>query len=98
MTAIEIEKVRKLPRSEKLQMMETLWEDLSHSEAELESPGWHRQALEETERRVISKSETLVAWADAKQQLRAQVRGGIRIDYPKRRRLQSRAQAKKPSC
>jgi len=26
MTAIEIEKVRKLPRSEKLQMMETLWE------------------------------------------------------------------------
>ena len=71
MTAIEIENVRKLPRSEKLQIMETLWEDLSHSDAELESPDWHRQRLEETEQRVNSGGEPVIDWAAAKKNLRA---------------------------
>jgi len=66
MTAIEIETVRKLPRSEKLQMMETLWEDLSHPDMELKSPAWHRQVLEETKQR----NETPLDWSEAKQQLR----------------------------
>lgn len=65
MIAIEIENVRKLPRNEKLQMMETLWEDLSHSEEEMESPDWHRNALEETEQR----NETPLDWSEAKKQL-----------------------------
>jgi hypothetical protein len=69
MTALEIETVRKLPRSEKLQIMETLWEDLSRSEAELDSPDWHRQVLEETEQR----NETPLDWREAKKQLRAKV-------------------------
>lgn len=66
MTAIEIENVRKLPRSEKLQMMETLWEDLSHAENEVDSPAWHRQVLGETEQR----RETPLDWLEAKKQLR----------------------------
>ncbi len=69
MTAVEIEKVKKLPRTEKLQIMETLWEDLSHSETEIDSPDWHRQALEET----ASRNETPLDWSDAKRQLRARV-------------------------
>lgn len=71
MTAIEIEEVRKLPRSEKLQMMETLWEDLSQSDVALESPDWHRQALEKTEQRMDSGCETVLDWSEAKQNLRA---------------------------
>lgn len=69
MTAVELENVKKLPRSEKLQIMETLWEDLSHSEAEMDSPTWHRQALAETE----SRNETPLDWSEAKKQLRARV-------------------------
>jgi hypothetical protein len=69
MTALEMEKVRKLPRSEKLQIMETLWEDLSHSEDGIESPDWHRQVLEETEQR----NEAPLDWLEAKKQLRAWV-------------------------
>ena len=71
MTVLEMNAVRKWPRSEKLQMMETLWEDLSHSEAELESPDWHRQVLEKTEQRVNSGNESVMYWAEAKQNLRA---------------------------
>jgi len=70
MTVLEMETVRKLPRSEKLQLMETLWEDLSHSDVELESPDWHRQVLEETQQR----NEAPLDWSEAKQQLRARVR------------------------
>jgi hypothetical protein len=74
MTALEMDIVRKLPRREKLQMMETLWEDLSHPEAELNSPDWHRQLLEETEQRVASRNEPSLDWGEAKQQLRAHVK------------------------
>jgi len=71
MTALEMETVLKLPRSEKLQMMETLWEDLSNSDVALDSPDWHRQALEKTEQRVNSGCETVLDWSEAKQNLRA---------------------------
>jgi len=70
MTVLEMETVRKLPRSEKLQMMETLWEDLAHSDVELKSPDWHRQVLEETQQR----KEMPLDWSEAKQQLAAQKR------------------------
>ena len=71
MTTLEMDDVRALPRSEKLRMMEALWEDLSRSEAEQESPGWHRDVLKETKLRVASGCETVIDWRDAKQQLRA---------------------------
>lgn len=71
MTALEIENVRKLPRQEKLQIMETLWEDLSHPETDVESPDWHRQVLEETEARLGSGGEVTMDWAEAKEKLRA---------------------------
>ena len=69
MTILEMETVLKLPRSEKLQMMETLWEDLSHSDMELESPDWHRQVLEET----TSRNEIPLDWSEAKKQIRARI-------------------------
>jgi hypothetical protein len=74
MTALEIENVRKLPRREKLQIMETLWEDLSHPETDVESPVWHRQLLEETEARLGSGDEASMDWVEAKEKLRARFR------------------------
>lgn len=71
MTTLEMEQIHNLPRREKLQMMETLWADLSRDQIEQESPGWHRQVLKETEQRVRSGSETTLDWAEAKHQLRA---------------------------
>jgi len=71
MTTVEMNNVLNMPRREKLQMMEALWENLSRAEPEPETPDWHRQALRETEERVVAGRETVLDWPDAKQQLRA---------------------------
>lgn len=58
---------------EKLQVMEALWEDLSrHSEA-LESPEWHRDVLEERERRIASGEASFTDWEQSKADIRKRV-------------------------
>lgn len=59
-----------LSREEKLRIMEAIWEDLSRDDEQVESPEWHREALEETERRRESGKEAVVDWQEAKKQLR----------------------------
>jgi hypothetical protein len=67
-----IEAVRQLPRSEKLRLMETLWEDLSRQDTEYESPAWHAKELAATERRLAEGKEQVMEWEAAKSQLRSQ--------------------------
>jgi hypothetical protein len=67
-----IEAVRKLPRIEKLRLMEALWEELSRPDSECESPAWHAKELAETERRVAEGNEQVMEWEAAKKKLRGQ--------------------------
>ncbi|MEI6392375.1 MAG: addiction module protein [Verrucomicrobiota bacterium] len=62
--------VHQLPRSEKLKLMETLWEELSPPDAEFESPAWHAKELAETERRLAEGKEQVMDWEKAKKALR----------------------------
>jgi hypothetical protein len=62
--------IGRLSREEKLRIMEALWEDLSRDEEHVESPEWHRELLEETERRRQSGREGMVDWPEAKEKLR----------------------------
>ena len=66
MSALEIQK---LPRKEKLRLMEALWEDLSRDEAEVKSPAWHADALHETAERVARGEEKILDWEQAKSKL-----------------------------
>ncbi len=66
-----IEAVRQLPRSDKLKLMETLWEELSRPESEFESPPWHAKELAETERRLAEGREQVLEWETAKKKLRS---------------------------
>ena len=59
--------------SEKLQLMETLWEDLSRNADALESPEWHREVLEERERRIASGEAHFSDWEKAKDDIRKRV-------------------------
>ena len=68
-----VETMRQLPRSEKLKLLEALWEDLSGSDSELESPAWHERELAETERRLAEGKEEVMDWESAKKTLRAKV-------------------------
>jgi hypothetical protein len=59
--------------SEKLQLMETLWADLSRRPEALESPDWHREALADRERRAESGEARFSDWEQAKADIRKQV-------------------------
>jgi hypothetical protein len=64
------ELVMRLPRLEKLRLMESLWTDLSRTGAEFESPAWHEVVLRETEQRLASGEEEMIDWEEAKLRLR----------------------------
>ena len=60
----------KMTVPEKLQLMETLWADLSRHEAAMELPAWHADVLRETAQRVAEGKETAIGWETAKKELR----------------------------
>jgi hypothetical protein len=60
----------KMTVAEKLRAMEMLWADLSRNEAQIESPAWHEEVLQEREARIQSGAEKFVDWETAKKQLR----------------------------
>ena len=55
---------------DKLQLLEAIWADLSRVPDQLESPAWHKDVLEETERRVESGEATFSDWQRAKASIR----------------------------
>ena len=59
---------------QKLHLLETIWEDLLRSEREIPSPNWHREVLEERERKISSGEESFVDWDTAKVKLRESLR------------------------
>ena len=58
---------------EKLEIMEALWEDLSRNSSALESPDWHREVLEDRERRIASGEARFSDWEQAKADIRKRV-------------------------
>jgi len=59
-----------LSREDKLRVMEAIWEDLSKEDEEVESPKWHQDALQDTERKLNLGEEKKVDWHAAKKELR----------------------------
>ena len=62
--------IANMTRTEKLSMMEALWDDLSRDPAGIVSPEWHEQALSEAERAVADNQAGFVSWDAAKKTLR----------------------------
>ena len=62
-----------LSLAEKLQLMESLWEDLSRRPDELPSPEWHGEVLEECRRKAESGEEKFTDWEVAKKEIRRQI-------------------------
>ena len=67
---ITIEQIQQLSHKEKLMTIEAIWSDLLASPEQVESPGWHREALKETEARVAAGLEEPIDWEQAKAKLR----------------------------
>jgi len=68
MTAIDI---AALPVSEKLKLMEALWDSLcTPTDQGVESPPWHAVALKQAEDDLAAGNAQFVDWAEAKDALR----------------------------
>jgi hypothetical protein len=65
--------IAQMSLEEKLQLMEALWQDLSRSGGEVDSPDWHQPALEVTESRLAAGLERVLDWDEAKRELRRRV-------------------------
>ena len=67
---MSIAELRKLPRTEKLKIIEALWEDLATDEASFDSPAWHEEALRKTESDFAAGRSDALDWQEAKKELR----------------------------
>lgn len=55
---------------EKLEAMESLWEDLARTPEAIESPAWHKEVLDERLRDLQEGKSQFVDWETAKETLR----------------------------
>jgi putative addiction module component (TIGR02574 family) len=67
---MSIAELRKLPRDEKLKIIETLWGDLAADDDSFESPAWHAEELRKTEAELAAGRVEVLDWEDAKKELR----------------------------
>jgi putative addiction module component (TIGR02574 family) len=51
---MDTREIKNMSRAERLKAMEALWDSLVEEEAEIESPDWHRDILEERKVKIES--------------------------------------------
>ena len=59
--------------SEKLRIMELLWDDLCTTESDIPSPQWHENVLTEREKLILDGKDEFVDWDQAKTEMRKQI-------------------------
>lgn len=67
--------LEKMTLADKLAAMELLWADISKHPADLPSPAWHADVLEERQRRVAAGELKFLDWEIAIANVRREVRG-----------------------
>lgn len=55
--------------SEKVRLLETVWESLCNKSGDVRSPEWHREVLETRKRRLEDGQATVSRWTEAKARL-----------------------------
>ena len=65
--------LEKMSIEEKIQTMETIWDDLCRKADNIPSPSWHKKVLKEREDRVKKGDEKFVNWNSAKKQIRDKI-------------------------
>jgi putative addiction module component (TIGR02574 family) len=59
--------------TEKLNLMETLWADLTRDEKKLKSPAWHETVLKDREEAFMAGKVAVSDWEQAKKRIREKV-------------------------
>ena len=66
--------IRILPLSEKLELLEAVWSELSLDADNIEIPQWHKDILDERQRGIEQGSMQSIDWEVAKEQISRRVR------------------------
>jgi hypothetical protein len=61
--------VEKMSIEEKIQAMETIWDDLCKQAEGIPSPSWHEKVLKERENGIANGEEDFIDWAIAKKNI-----------------------------
>jgi hypothetical protein len=62
--------LKEMTIQEKLAAMESLWEDLARTPDAIESPGWHKDILDERRQRIAEGHSRFIDWETAKAEIR----------------------------
>jgi len=62
--------LNEMSTEEKLQTMETLWDDLCKNAESLKSPAWHEDILQEREQMLQNGDDKFVDWEKAKKDIK----------------------------
>lgn len=66
---MSVAEIRQLPLSEKLQIMEAIWEDLRAQPGAVPVPQWHKDLLDARRKAVEEGREEVLDWEQAKREL-----------------------------
>ena len=61
--------VENMSIEEKIQTMETIWDDLCKKAEGISSPPWHEKVLNERENGITNGEEVFIDWATAKKNI-----------------------------
>lgn len=64
----------KLSFDQKLNLMESIWDELTRDEKKLESPIWHKEILDDREKALARGSIKTSDWEEAKERNRKNLR------------------------
>ncbi|MFQ5456135.1 MAG: addiction module protein [Nitrospirota bacterium] len=60
-------------QAQKLDLMESIWDDLSRDEKTFESPAWHEAVLKDREQALAEGKATVSNWDEAKDRIKRNV-------------------------
>ena len=66
--------LQKMSVSEKIEVIERVWESLRDEEGKFESPAWHGELLAARQTRHAEGKTAFSAWPEAKERIRSKVR------------------------
>jgi hypothetical protein len=65
--------LKQMALSEKLRLMEALWDDLCGREEEIPIPAWHKTVLDDRERQIAEGKAKFIDWEKAKENIRKRI-------------------------
>jgi putative addiction module component (TIGR02574 family) len=65
--------LKQMALSEKLRLMEALWDELCSREEDVPIPDWHKTVLDEREREIAEGNASFIDWETAKERIRKRI-------------------------